>query len=111
MLDTIAAKETPPNNALFQEAWWLDAVAPGQWQAAEVRKAGELVARMPYVVKRRYGMRLITTPKLTPTLGPWLEPSSAKYAKRLAREKDLLEALLGQLPPHVYCAIACDPAA
>ena len=97
------------SHCLFQESWWLDAVAPGQWRAAVVEKGGEVVARMPYVYKRKYGIPIITTPKLTPVLGPWLKPSGVKYAKRLAQEKDLLQNLLEQLPRHYYCSIPCDP--
>ena len=40
--------------------------------------------------------------KLTQTLGPWLAnpPLGTKYAKKLAREKDLMEALIDQLPDY-----------
>lgn len=96
-------------NCLFQESWWLDAVAPGLWAAAEVRKGDELIARMPYVVKKKLGIPVITKPKLTPILGPWIKPSGAKYANRLRQEKDVIESLLEQLPRHYYCCIPCHP--
>ena len=94
---------------LFQQPWWLDAVAPGQWSAAEVRHGGEVLARMPFVTRKRYGATYITRPGLTPTLGPWFKPSTAKYASRLRHEKDQIESLLAQLPQHVYCSISCSP--
>ena len=96
-------------NCIFQESWWLDTVAPGQWAEAVVEKGGQITARMPYVKKKRYGLTGITTPKLTPVLGPWIKPSTAKYAKCLRRQKDAIESLLEQLPSHSYCYIACHP--
>jgi lipid II:glycine glycyltransferase (peptidoglycan interpeptide bridge formation enzyme) len=57
---------------------------------------------MPWVLKKRFGVKVICQPALTQTLGPWLEASQpgTKYAKRLAREKDLMEALIDQLPSY-----------
>lgn len=94
---------------LFHQPWWLEAVAPGHWSAVEVREGGLLRARLPYVTWKRYGLNLITRPPLTPTLGPWLEPSKAKQARRLRREKDLIEALLAQLPQASRTSITCQP--
>lgn len=62
---------TPYANSLFEQPWWLDIVAPGQWEEALVYdKAGKVIARMPYV---RQGKR-IGMPKLTQTLGIWMAP-------------------------------------
>lgn len=57
---------------------------------------------MPWVMKHRFGLKTLTQPTLTQTLGPWIAepPPSTKYAKRLAREKDLMEALIDQLPDY-----------
>lgn len=90
-------------NSIFQESWWLDAVAPDHWDLVEVKKAGEVRASMPYVKgHNRFGLKTIIMPPLTQTLGPWLAPSKAKYAKQLALQKDLMTALIGKLPPHDY---------
>lgn len=89
-----------PSIPLFSQAWWLDAVAENQWDVALVTKGDEVVAAMPYVLKQRWGMTIISQPLLTQTLGPWIRPSHAKYAKRLSREKDLMEALIEQLPEY-----------
>jgi len=91
--------EAEPGIPLFSGAWWLDAVAGEEnWQVALVEKDGRVLASMPYVVERRLGFTLVKQAPLTPRLGPWLAPSVAKYPKRLADEKDLLEALIEQLP-------------
>lgn len=85
---------------IFQQPFWLDAVAPGEWQAVEVRAGGILQARMPYVLRRgRLGQRVITMPSLTQTLGPWIAPGQGKPATELARQHELMTALVLQLPP------------
>ena len=85
--------------SIFVQDWWLDAVAPGQWDAATVAESGRVIARMPYVVRQHRGLALLDMPLLTPHLGPWLAPLPGKYATRLSREHQLLEALIQQLPP------------
>lgn len=58
-------------NSLFEQPWWLDIVAPGQWDEAFVKdNQGVVLARMPYV---RSG-RKIVMPKMTQTLGIWMTP-------------------------------------
>jgi GNAT superfamily N-acetyltransferase len=87
-----------PSYTIFQEPWWLDAVAPGHWGEAAVKNAGEIIARLPYVVKRRWGITVLTMPYLTPSLGPWYRRSLAKSANSLAEQKDLANELVEQLP-------------
>jgi hypothetical protein len=89
---------TPCAYTLFQQPWWLDAVAPGQWHEAVVRRGDGIVARWPYVVRRRFGITALTQPPLTQSLGPWLRPSEARYANRLSEEHALLGALTDELP-------------
>jgi len=90
---------TPCVNAIFQQPWWLDAVAPGRWGEATVEHGGRVVARLPYFVRGRPRLRILTMPPLTQTLGPWLEPSAAKPATALAAEHELLAELEAALPP------------
>jgi lipid II:glycine glycyltransferase (peptidoglycan interpeptide bridge formation enzyme) len=94
---------------IFQEPWWLDAVAPGAWRLLDVIRGGEVAARMPIVVTRKFGFRIIRNPPLTPTLGPWLRASTANPPKRLAMEKELLNDLIDQLPPWDYFEAAFHP--
>jgi hypothetical protein len=91
----------PTVNSLFEQPWWLEAVAPNNWQVAEVEVNGTVRARLPYYLSCGFGgSKLITMPPLTPWLGPWLAPRKSKYAKALAQEKDLINALIDQLPAH-----------
>lgn len=89
-------RETP--GTIFSQPWWLEAVAPGAWGEVTVEKGGKLFARLPYVMKKRWGFTLLTMPTLTQTLGPWLRPYPGKYANQLSEEKDLMNTLIGQLP-------------
>jgi Acetyltransferase (GNAT) domain len=94
-----AVRETPCANSIFQQPWWLDAVAPGRWGQAVVERDGRTVARLPYAVRGRGRWRMLTQPPLTQTLGPWIERSSAKRANALSDEMDLLTAVEAALPP------------
>ena len=67
-------EETRCANALFQQPWWLDAVAPGRWGEVTCERDGRIVARLPYVVRDGRGLRMPTQSSLTHTLGPWVGP-------------------------------------
>lgn len=90
---------TEPSIPLFSQAWWLDATAgENAWDVALVFEKDQIVASMPYVLKKKFGFTIITQPNLTQTLGPWLRPSSAKYSRQLGLQKKRIQELLTQLP-------------
>lgn len=89
---------------IFSQAWWLDSVAKDKWDVVLIENGDRIDASLPYVLDKKYGFTLITQPKLTQTLGPWIRESKAKYARRLSREKDLLQGLFALLPKHDYYA-------
>lgn len=91
-------RETECANAIFQQPWWLDALAPGRWGEATIERDGRTVARLPYVVRGRGRWRMLTQPRLTQTLGPWIERSTAKPANALGKEMELLTSLEAALP-------------
>jgi hypothetical protein len=93
-----ATGETEYANSIFQQPWWLDAVAPGRWGEVTCEQDGRVVARLPYVVRGRPRFRMLTQAGLMQTLGPWVEPSEAKPARALAREHELLADLESRLP-------------
>jgi hypothetical protein len=74
----------PMSYCIFQEPWWLDAVAPGAWRDITVSSGGVVRARWPIYQERR----------------GWL-------ARRYELEKDLTVALLEQLPPHDILQVTC----
>lgn len=89
-------------NSIFAKPWWLDIVAPNTWGEVKVEKGGQLFARLPYIIKKRYGFTLLTMAPLTQTLGAWISPYSGKYANKLSYEKELMEELIKQLPSFDY---------
>jgi hypothetical protein len=92
------ADTTPCANAIFQQPWWLDAVAYGRWGEVIVERDGRVAARLPYVTRGPRRMRVLTMPPLTQTLGPWVAPSPAGPARALGNELELLAALEAGLP-------------
>ncbi len=93
--------EQEPTIPLSSQAWWLDAVCgEDRWDVCLVENDGRVIASMPYFVYRTKGFKMLVQPPLTQSLGPWISPSSAKYAKRLSREKDLMGRLIAQLPKY-----------
>jgi len=90
---------------LFGELWWLDAVAgPGNWDEVRIESGGRLEARLPFVMRKKYGVTLLDMPPLTQCLGPYFAPIKAKYSKELARQKDLVQELINRLPcHHIFC--------
>ncbi len=96
------APHTARTNSVFEESWWLEAVAPGQWREAVVRTDSALEARLPFVVKRRALLTMVVQPPLTPALGPWFGALPERYARRIARERELIDALQEMnVLPHV----------
>lgn len=88
---------------IFSQAWWLDNVAgEDNWDVCLVEQNGEVLASMPFVIKRKFGLTLLTHPPLTQNLGPWIKPSTVKYSKKLSQQKDYMGALIDQLPQYHY---------
>lgn len=85
-------------HCLFQEDWWLDAVAPGAWSVATVGHGSDLQARLPYVLTRRPLFSSIRQPHLTQTLGPWYRDVGGGPISALGREHQLAAELVAQLP-------------
>jgi Acetyltransferase (GNAT) domain len=96
--------------SLFQQPWWLDAVAPGAWDEVRVERDGTTLARLPFMVKRKFGLTALTQPPLTYFLGPWLSSSDdTKYSTQVTQQKELMEQLISLLPPHDICRMEFAP--
>ena len=89
-------------NSIFQENWWLNAVAPDSWKVIEIYQNQQTKARFPYVLKNYRGLVFLYMPPLTQTLGPWIAPSQASYPKQLAQQKELIESIIAQLPKYDF---------
>jgi len=86
--------------SIFLEPWWLNAVAGPSHGLATISAGKNEKAKMAYVVKQSGGLQRIVMPPLSQFVGPWIEASSAKYAKQLSQQKDFVEGLLKQLPKY-----------
>jgi hypothetical protein len=93
-------------NTVFEQPWWLEAVAPGHWGEAVVRRDDDVVARLAFARHRRLGLTTLVQPPLTQTLGPWLAPIEGKYARRLETEKKVLGELIQALPAFDYLQLS-----
>jgi hypothetical protein len=90
--------EIPWAHTPFEQRWWLEAVAPGHWGEALVERHGQVVARLPWVRRRRLGVTVLTQPPLTRYAGPWFQDRGGKYETRLATERELMAELIAKLP-------------
>lgn len=99
----------PTSHTLFETDMWLDAVCPGSWDAVTIEESGRTLARLPYVLKARGGLNVLSVPALTPWLGPWVTRGTGKYQTELAREHDLLGRLFDKLPAVDAASIPAAP--
>lgn len=85
---------------IFSKDWWLDAVCEeDNWDVALIENNGEILASFPYYMKRKFGIKAITMPKLTQTAGIRIKyPNEQKQEYRLAYEKELIYKLVDKLP-------------
>jgi hypothetical protein len=89
---------TPYSYCLFQDPWWLDLTTGGDWNEVRIATGNEVTARLPYRKIRRHGARILTQPPLTPYLGPWYRPSSAKAGSQFSERRQLTAELVAGLP-------------
>jgi hypothetical protein len=86
---------TAPDLPLFLQPWYLDAVCEeGRWDAALAYKGEQLVAVLPYYLKRKFHWKYVAMPRLCKFMGPYILP---KF-RHLNEETHLFESLIGQLP-------------
>jgi len=92
-----------PQGCVFCRSWWLDAVAPRNFQILLLRNGERIVAGMPLVQTRKWNLRVVHMPQLTQTLGPLLaRPTSNRYEKQLSAEMEILALLETHVPPSNY---------
>ncbi len=85
---------------LFLQYWWMEAACHGkEWDVALVEKGGRIDAALPYLLRRRAGLRYVLQPQLTPYNGPYYAyPATAtSLLKRRSFERAAARQLIGQL--------------
>lgn len=84
---------------IFSQAWWLDAVAGNDfWDVVLVENDGQIVASMPFAIRKRFGRTILSLPPLTQNLGPWVSEIPGKQSTRMSVQKKLLQKLIDELP-------------
>ncbi len=65
-----------PDIPLFMQSWWLDGVCAGkQWDVLLVKnEQEEVIAAMPYLLRKRLGLKYIIMPQQTQIGGIWIHP-------------------------------------
>jgi Acetyltransferase (GNAT) domain len=98
----LATREEPklPGATLFHEEWWLDAATNGHWDCATIERNGAVIASMPFILRNRLGLRFLTMPPYTRTLGPVFTDVPTKPSKKLSAQVGLLRTLLTKIPKH-----------
>ena len=90
---------------IFMQPYWLDSVCEYgmEWDVLLYEKGGEIWGSFVYCIKKKYGFTLITMPKLTQFLGPYIKYSKGqKYYKRLSWEKEIMNYFIDKLPKFDY---------
>ena len=89
---------------IFSKDWWLDTVCGEKgWDVVLFEKGGQIWASFPYRKTKKVLFDIIAMPMLTQTLGPYIKyPVGQKYYKKLSWEKEVMEALIKQLPRFDY---------
>ena len=85
---------------IFHEPWWLDITAgKNNWGECTVSNQNEIIAKMPWFRKKKFGFTIITHPPLTPTLGPWFKKFKNKDGSiKSFEDKKVANELIDQLP-------------
>lgn len=89
------------SKCIFRQPWWLESLHDNdEWGETHIELRQGKCATLPYVIKKKFGFRILTMPPLTQTAGPLLIGTDYKDNRNLALEKDLTERLIECLPPH-----------
>ena len=70
--------KTQEDLPLFMQPWWMDAVCAGkEWDVLlyKTERTQRVLAAMPYLLRKRLGMRYIIMPQMTQIGGIWLDKS------------------------------------
>lgn len=95
------------NVPLFARPYWLDAVCPGQWDVILIRKAGQVVAALPYHSVTRLGRRFMLQPQLTQFLGMQVDFSvtSESHYRRRSLFRECASEVINRLAEHKFAYI------
>ena len=85
---------------IFQQHWWMEAVCAGkEWDVALTEDtSGRITAALPYLLRKRLGMRYVLQPQLTMFNGPLLlPPNDMSDGRRTDFAHQACERLIDQI--------------
>jgi hypothetical protein len=84
---------------LFLQAWWMDAVCiRGAWDVLLYEKNGEIIAAMPFHIRKKFGLRFIIEPQLTQYSGILIKyPVNSSLRNQYELEKQICTYFIEQL--------------
>ena len=95
--------------SLFHEQWWLQATTGGQYLEVKFMQGDHLAGRLPFIITRKFGFRMLRMPPFTHVLGPAVDSGSGKYQTRLVNRLSVVRSLIDQLPHFDFFKQAIDP--
>ena len=89
--------------SIFHKSWFLDAVE-SNWSETTVIVNSKVVARMPWVFKKKIWLQVFNTTFISRYCGPSFckDYIGSNYSKSLSRQKELTDLLLTKLPKFDY---------
>src|ERR1700712_4007535 len=90
----------PAGGTIFHQDWMMDAASRGRWEQADIVEAGKTVARLPYIVIKKFGTRTIGKPYYSRVLGPVIQIPEGKANRHLEHTTNLIMELYRKLPSH-----------
>lgn len=87
--------------SIFIQPWWLDATGP--WDVSLAFRNNQAIGAMPFGIRKKWGLTYLGMPALTHHLKIWMDkPPDITDHKWLTREKQIIWALIEDLPPHGF---------
>jgi hypothetical protein len=91
----------PKSAPLFYQPFWLDITSNKNWDVVIDVQDEKLIAALPFSVKQNKIGTILTQPKLTPFLGPYINLApNIKYYQKIQQEDELIKKLFSNLPKH-----------
>lgn len=82
------------NMPIYSKDWYLDAVYGEDWDVITVERNNNIVASLPFVLKKKAFFKIINQHFFTQTMGPYIHPDF----RNIGMEMKLMKELIDQLP-------------
>ncbi len=78
---------------IFSKDWYLDAVYGDKWDVVMVKRNNEIIASLPFVMKKKGMFNYITQHFFTQTMGPFIRPDFRRPGQEIKLMKELISLL------------------